>query len=400
MLPDDRDSLLRTPTWRQPRLVILASVVAASLGLGAVGHAVLVPSPAVGADGTAASFDVAALLDPALSGATLLGVARQEAPTDPIGEPLSVADVAERANPAVVTIINRAATAGGELPANLPGTLPGDEATVPVGSGSGFIIDAGGHVVTNNHVVVGADALEVQFFDGTETTATIVGRDELQDLAVLQLDLTNGQAVPGTLAFGDSDAVRAGDDVVAIGSSLGEFTNTVSRGIIGHVDRTLGGLPNLIQHDAPIYPGNSGGPLLNLAGEVIGINVAGMGNIRQGATPAQLAFAIDSNAASGVVAELIASGVVRRPWLGISGGPIEGGHLVAEVLPETPAMAAGLQADDLIIAIDGERIDGNTGLLEILSERDPGETVAVTVERDGDEQDFDVILGERPADTD
>jgi 2-alkenal reductase len=413
MLPDDpaQPTPAASPTpapippRRSPRSVVLTAA-AAGLALAAVGGAAFSPLGANPTDQAFAAPDGSTTAKTGLFGQdcpetlsqpTLLGISLQtDAGTSDAGT-LSVADVAERANPAVVTVTNRAAPDSGLLPSDV---FPGGDETVPVGAGSGFIIDAEGHVVTNNHVVAGADELEVQFFDGTETMATVVGRDEVQDVAVLQLDLADGREVPGILAFGDSDAVRAGEDVVAIGSSLGEFTNTVSRGIVGNVDRSLGGLPNLIQHDAPIYPGNSGGPLLNLAGEVIGINVAGVGNIRQGATPAQLAFAINSNAARAVVEELIANGVVRRPWLGISGAPIDGGQFVDEVLPDTPAAAAGVQADDLIVAIDGERLDGNTGLIEILSAREPGETVTLTIERDGDEQELDVTLGERPAETD
>lgn len=301
---------------------------------------------------------------------------------------LSVADVAERADPAVVTIVNRAAAA------------PGGDESIPVGTGSGFITDVDGHVVTNSHVVAGADELEILFFDGSETTATIVGRDALQDIAVLQLELAAGQDVPGVLAFGDSDAVRAGEDVVAIGSSLGAFTNTVSSGIVGAVDRSLPNLPNLIQHDAEIYPGNSGGPLLNLAGEVIGVNAAGISDGRSATVPARLGFAIESNAVREVVDELIANGVVRRAWLGIRGGPVEGGQLIESVEEATPAAAAGLQAGDVIVAFDGADLSGRVGLLDLLFEREPGETVTLTVDRDGAEQAIAVTLGERPAETD
>jgi len=334
-----------------------------------------------------------------LGAATLLSFGLQEpadtasGTTDP-----SVADVVERANPAVVTVINRmAAGDGGFFPDNL---LPEGEETLPIGAGSGFIIDAEGRVVTNDHVVQGADELEIQFFDGTETTATVVGRDEFQDIAVLQLDLAEGQQVPGTLSFGDSDAVRAGDDVIAIGSSLGEFTNTVSTGIVGALDRSLGSFGNLIQHDAEIYQGNSGGPLLNMAGEVIGINAAGISDSRSATLPARLAFAIESNAAREVVDELIATGVVRRPFIGITGGQVDGGHFVQEVEAGTPAAAAGLQTGDVIVAFDGAPLTNSTSLFDLLYEREPGESVTLTIDRGGDEQEVALTLGERPLDAD
>ena len=331
--------------------------------------------------------------------ATLLAFAAQDATAAagqaqqplPSGD-LSVADVAERANPAVVTITN------------LQNGFGADEA-LPFGAGSGFIIDAEGHVVTNNHVVDDADELTVQFFDGTTVPATVVGRDELQDVAVLQLDLSGGEEVPGILAFGDSETVRAGDQVVSIGSSLGEFTNTVTDGTVGAVDRSLGGLPNLIQHDVPIWRGNSGGPLLNLRGEVIGVNVAGIGGERdrgdfQDALPAQIAFAIESNAVREVAEELIANGVVERPYLGISGEATEEGQLVLEVVAGGPADEAGIEEGDVITAINGQAIDGrDNSLLDLLLELEPGETATLTVDRDGAEQEVEVVLGLRPEET-
>lgn len=323
---------------------------------------------------------------------TLLSVALQEPAAAADTTDLSVADVAERANPAVVTVVNRVASGGG-----LPGTLPTtDDETIPVGAGSGFIIDTDGRVVTNAHVVEGADELGVRFFDGSETTATVVGRDRFQDIAVIQLDLAEGQTVPATLAFGDSDAVRAGEDVIAIGSSLGEFANSVSTGIVSAVDRALPQLPNLIQHDAEIYQGNSGGPLLNLAGEVVGINTAGISDARSATVPARLAFAVESNAARQVVDELIANGEVRRAYLGIEGDPTTDGAVVAAVQPDTPAAAAGLQPGDRITAIDGQPIAGQSELQDALFDRDPGATATLTLDRAGSERQVDVTLAERP----
>jgi len=150
---------------------------------------------------------------------------------------------------------------------------------VPVGSGSGYIIDESGHVVTNNHVVEGGAAFQVTFMDGTTVDAKLVGSDPYQDVAVLQLELSNGQKVPGTVSFGDSSKLRVGDQVIAIGSPYGEYANTVTAGIVNATDRSLDTgegymLPNLIQHDAEIYPGDSGGPLVDTSGAVVGVAFA------------------------------------------------------------------------------------------------------------------------------
>ena len=335
----------------------------------------------------AAAVVVALLLSAAgtlgLGGAALA----QDAPaTQADGEELSVADVAELANPAVVTI-----TSLGE-------GFRGSGEALPVGTGSGFIIDADGHVVTNNHVVEGADELSVQFFDGDTVSATVVGRDPVQDIAVLQLDLDEGQAVPAVLAFGETEDVRAGDEIVSIGSALGEFTNTVTDGIVSAVDRSLGEIPNLLQHDAPIWPGNSGGPILNLEGEVIGVNVAGVGGARGvDSTPAQIAFAIEIDIVEQLVDEILATGEAVWPYLGIFGGAVNDGHQVAEVVEGGPAEDAGIEADDVIIAIDDQPIDGPNGLIDALAQHDPGDTVSVAVDRAGETETVEVTLGERPA---
>lgn len=381
---------------RSLRAAALAGATALSLGLGAAGVLAFdAADPAPAATGYAAfqatspetGDEGCPERDRAVVGAeqvSLLSVAVQDTATGAEAE-LSVADVAERANPAVVTITNSSAELGAQ--------------EVPSGVGSGFIIDAEGHVVTNEHVVSGADELTVQFLDGTSVPATVVGGDELQDIAVLQLDLSDGEEVPGTVAFGDSDAVRPGERVVAIGSTLGEFTNTVSDGTVGAIDRELGSTSNLIQHDAEIYPGNSGGPLLNLAGEVVGVNFAGVGGGSPiDVAPARIGFAIAANEVRDIVDQLIANGEIVRPYLGITGESTDAGQQVIEVQSGTPAEEAGLESGDLITAIDDQPLDGQTSFLDLLLERAPGDTVSLTVERDGDEREIEVVLAERPDD--
>jgi S1-C subfamily serine protease len=312
----------------------------------------------------------------------------------------TIADVAAQANPATVTVLNL------QQQNDFFGQSSND--VVPVGAGSGYIIDEQGHVVTNAHVVAGGAEFQVKLYDGTTVDATLVGADEYQDVAVLKLDLASGQKVPGTVSFGDSSTVRAGDTVIAIGSPFGEFNNTVTAGIVNATDRSLDTgygfeLPNLVQHDAEIYPGNSGGPLLNTDGAVIGMNVAKavdptVGNA--GAGDVNIGFAIESNAVKAIVDELIATGKVARPYLGIRTQPTTDGQGVMSVETDSPAAAAGLQAGDIITAIDGQKIDQDHSFInQLIFGHKPGDVVKLTVDRSGDEVTLSVTLGERPAET-
>ncbi len=316
----------------------------------------------------------------------------------PSAQDSSVADVAERVNPAVVTITNY------QLPRNPFTGEPEGGALIPYGRGSGYIIDAQGHVVTNSHVVEGGSAFDVEFANGTTVDAKLIGQDPFQDVAVLQLDLKAGQTVPGTVTLGDSDTVRPGDHVIAIGSPYGEFTNTVSDGTVGAVHRSLDTgyyrLPNLIQHSAPIYEGNSGGPLLNMQGDVIGMNVAKAVRTSLGRSEdTGIGFAIEINAVKEIVNQILQHGKVLRPYLGIVGQPVEGGHAISEVEPGTPADQAGLQAGDVITSVDGTRIDERNPFLNLLIfNHKPGDTVELGVFRNGRELTVSVTLGERPAD--
>jgi 2-alkenal reductase len=338
------------------------------------------------------------------AGVLPVGVAAQNSAT-----PADVASVAATANPGVVTILTMTEVSaiegpGGfqQVPPQNGGSTQNGEQLVPLGSGSGFIIDEAGHVVTNSHVVASGTAFEVQFYDGTTAMATLVGADPFQDVAVLQLDLEQGQQVPGTVHFGDSDVVRPGDQVVAIGTPFGEYDNTVTSGIINAVERGLdsgGGysLPNLIQHDAAIYPGNSGGPLLNANGEVIGINVAKAYNQQMGMTGEGFNFAIESNAAREIVDEIIGNGAFDRSYLGIRGQAAADGVQIVSVEAGGPAETAGLQPGDIITGVQG--IDGNDpneALDIILFERRPGDTISLEVLRGGQLVTIDVTLGERP----
>ncbi len=337
-------------------------------------------------------------------------VAAQESVT---AQQRSVADVYAEVNPAVVTITTFVDASvlqqaqGQQIP-GMPGEeqVPADGAAtgelVEYAAGSGFIVSVDGYVVTNNHVVEGATAFQVRYADGAIMNAELIGGDPFQDVAVLKIDLSDGSSVPGTVQWGDSTSMRPGDEVVAIGTPYGEFNNTVSDGMIGAVDGDLdsgGGysLPNLIQHDAAIYPGNSGGPLLNMDGEVIGINVAKAYGDVNSSTDEGFNFAVESNAARAIVDEIIATGHFARPYLGIQGQATAEGVQIMEIEAGGPAANGGLLVGDVIVGVNGDaNSDPGEALDSILFEQKPGDTVTLDVIRNGQSTTVDVTLGERP----
>jgi 2-alkenal reductase len=303
--------------------------------------------------------------------------------------------IVSRVNPAVVTIENQQKAADGT------------EQTVSMGSG--FIIDSQGHVVTNNHVVDGADALVVVTLNGTKSNASVVGTDSFQDVAVIKMD----GDVPATVAFADSNSVEPGQSVIAIGSALGEFRNTVTDGIIGGVDRSLDTgegylLANLIQHDAPINPGNSGGPLLNLDGEVVGMNTAVVrGGFGQ--TGAEgLGFAVASNTVKSYADQIIANGRIDHPFVGVSFRPASANAdgssstdstavTIVDVVSGGPADKAGIKVGDVIVAVDGTTLDSEHQFLNEVYKHNPGDGVSFTVQRqDGSHNQIKVTLDSRP----
>jgi 2-alkenal reductase len=312
--------------------------------------------------------------------------------------------VVENVGPAVVTVINEQqaeSSAGGS-------TL------VPAGSGSGFIISNDGHVVTNNHVVEGGDQFSVIYADGTKVDAKLIGADPVSDIAVVQV---TGD-VPGVVDFGDSTALKAGQSVLAMGSPLGAFTNTVTEGIVSALGRSLppqetgsqSVYTNLIQHDAPINPGNSGGPLFNLSGQVVGVNTIGIPTAEQGVPVQGLFFAIPSNTVQKITQQLIDNGKVVYPYIGIVNpialDPItaaqnnlstDTGVYVTDVSADSPAANAGIQPGDIITAINGEKIDESHPFEEFLFEFSPGDTIELTIMRGSEEMQVQVKLAERPA---
>ncbi len=295
-----------------------------------------------------------------------------------------------------------------------------------LGTGSGFVIDQEGHIVTNNHVVENASSIRVTFFNGLTVSAKLVGRDPDSDLAVIKVDTD----IPGLslkpVTFADSDQVKVGQTVLAIGSPFGE-NFTLTTGIVSALQRSLSGesrfsIPEIIQTDAAINPGNSGGPLLNAAGQVIGVNTAIASATR---SASGVGFAVPSNTVRRIVPYLIANGTYRHSYLGITGGPLSpeqreimrmpitmNGVMVASVLPDGPAEKAGLRGSrmtintpfgeqpingDVIIAINGQPVSQVPDLTAyLLKNTQPGDTVTLRVWRDGAEIDVPVTLQERP----
>ncbi|RLT24511.1 MAG: PDZ domain-containing protein [Chloroflexi bacterium] len=294
---------------------------------------------------------------------------------------MDVPDVVAKVAPAVVTVINR------------------------MGSGSGAVISPDGYIITNHHVIEGNTSLEVIFSDGTQRPAELVGDDPLMDLALVKVS----GPIDAYLPIGDSDALRQGETVIAIGSPLGEFKNSVTVGVISALNRNLGeGAPEgLIQTDAAINRGNSGGPLLNMRGEIIGINTL----VVRGDPTASvegLGFAIPSNIMRRVSEQIIATGQVLYPYLGITYGMINAdiakqyklsvqqGAYVTSVIDGGPVGNVGMKAGDIITSFEGVKLGQQASLRGVLLQYKPGDVVKLTVLRDNQPQEFTVTLGERP----
>ncbi|HXI86378.1 MAG TPA: Do family serine endopeptidase [Parvularculaceae bacterium] len=268
--------------------------------------------------------------------------------------------------------------------------------------GSGFFIDPAGHIVTNNHVVDGADKIEVRTSDGKTRTARLIGADALTDLAVLKVEAAPDQTF---VQFGDDAPPRVGDWVVAVGSPFG-LSGTVTSGIVSAIggDGRNGQFLDFIQIDAPINRGNSGGPTFDLDGRVVGVNTA-IFSTTGGSVG--IGFAIPAKIARETAAQLIAHGSVTRGWLGVSiqdltpdlaaalGRKDTKGSLVSDVLDGTPAAKAGLKSEDLVLKINGKTIDDSRDLTRTVAALPPGAKANVIISRGGDEQTVIVTLGER-----
>jgi S1-C subfamily serine protease len=339
-------------------------------------------------------------------------------------------DVYRKVSPSVVYIqVQQSSSGSGVTPrSQIPG-IPGfpnqPPSGVQVASGSGFVLDKEGHIVTNYHVVDGATSVEVTFIDGTTVHAKVVGTDPSSDLAVVQADVKSSLLQP--VELGDSSTLVVGEQVFALGNPFG-LDWTLTSGIVSAVGRTIQSgtsnysIPEVIQTDAAINPGNSGGPLLDRNGHVIGINAQ---IVSQSDSSSGVGFAIPANIVKRVVPALIKDGHYNYAWLGITGtsltldlneamnlSPDQRGALVQDVTQGGPAANAGVQAGqsqatvngrqvatggDIIIAVDGQSVTGMDDVIDYLfNNKQPGDKMTLTVLRNGQQKDIQVTLGRRP----
>ncbi|MGU7783897.1 Do family serine endopeptidase [Burkholderia sp. PU8-34] len=324
----------------------------------------------------------------------------------------SYADAAQKAMPAVVNVFS---SKDGSLPPDPRAKDPlfryffGDrnarkQQDEPAANlGSGVIVSPEGYILTNQHVVDGADQIEVALADGRTATAKVIGSDPETDLAVLKINMTE---LP-TITLGRSDQARVGDVVLAIGNPFG-VGQTVTMGIISALGRNHLGIntfENFIQTDAPINPGNSGGALVDVNGNLLGINTAIYS--RSGGSLG-IGFAIPVSTARTVLESIITTGSVTRGWIGVEPQDVtpeiaesfglqqKSGAIVAGVLQGGPADKAGIKPGDILVSVNGEEITDTTKLLNVVAQIKPGATTKVHVVRKGKEFDLNVVIGKRP----
>ncbi len=328
---------------------------------------------------------------------------------------LSASDIYTQARPSVVEIVT---TSGGQGPFG----------SQSQGEGSGIVLDMQGHILTNNHVAGNAASLEVKFSDGTTASAHFVGSDQGSDLAVIQVDGSTQGLKPASL--GDSSAIHIGDAVFAIGNPF-QLEGTFTAGIVSATGRTFNPgsgsrpLPNLIQTDAPVNPGNSGGPLLNCQGKVIGI-VTALENPTGQDVNVGVAFAVPSNTATRSLSDMLAGKAVSHPWLGIAGQDltsalakqlnlsVSSGVYVTVVASGSPAEKAGLHGafasqseaaqsatlasgGDVITQVDGQAVSRIQQLAAYLDTKKVGDTVTLTIVRSGSNKSVQATLAEWPS---
>jgi 2-alkenal reductase len=311
----------------------------------------------------------------------------------------------------IETTITQAVKAVGPAVVTVVGTVPGQQTFFGQTpdqdvSGSGFFVSDQGYIITNAHVVQNTKAVSIILSDGSEQEAVVVGADKYNDIAVLKAQ----GPVPAVAALGNSDVLQPGESVIAIGSPLGDFKNTVTVGVVSATGRSIDTgegyqVEGLVQTDAAINQGNSGGPLLNLAGEVIGVNtliVRGSG----GAIAEGLGFAIPIDTAQAVAAQIIEKGYFAHPFLGITyqpitpaiarayGLPVQWGVYISRVAANSPASDAGLQRGDIITSVGGVALDESHSYLNTLYAYKPGDKVSLTIARGGETLDVRVTLGE------
>jgi serine protease Do len=309
----------------------------------------------------------------------------------------TITDAVEKTGPAVVTVV-------GNIPGQQSffGRVPDQQV-----SGSGVIVNQQGYIITNNHVVEGTDQVAVILADGTQLDAQIIGTDKYADLAVLKVN----DPVPAIAVLGNSDELKPGETVIAIGSPLGDFKNTVTVGVVSATGRSIDTgegyqIEDLIQTDAAINSGNSGGPLVNLAGEVIGINTLVVRGSGTGAIAEGLGFAIPANTARAVSGQIIQQGYFSRPYLGIRWQPItpgiaqsynlpvDWGAYVTNILAGSPAAGANIRQGDIITRIGDVSLNESHSYINALFTYQPGDKIAIELVRNGRNVQLEVTLGE------
>ena len=312
----------------------------------------------------------------------------------------------------IETSITQAVKAVGPAVVTVVGTIPGQQSFFgPTAdqsvSGSGFFVSDAGYIVTNAHVVDGTQSVRIILSNGSELNASVVGADTYNDIAVLKAD----GPVPAVAPLGNSDVLQPGETVIAIGSPLGDFKNTVTVGVVSATGRSIDTgeayqIEGLVQTDAAINQGNSGGPLVNLAGEVIGVNTLIVRGNGSGAVAEGLGFAIPMDTAQAVATQIIEKGYFAHPFLGIAYQPIspsiaktydlpvQWGVYISRVSANSPASAAGLQRGDIITRVGGVALDDSHSYLNTLFTYRPGDQLNLTIIRNGQALEVPVTLGE------
>ena len=395
---------MRLPSVRTPSVRVLA--LASVFALPAAAPLVLFPETAVARAGPDSFADLAAQLLPAVVNISSASAVQQRAdrgegpdvPGFPPGSPFEqfFRDFLDR---------QRRGGGGGGGGENAPRRAPDANGPRTVSVGSGFIIDETGFIVTNNHVIDGADEITVTMTDSTTMKAKLIGKDELADLALLKVE--SSRKLPH-VDWGDSDAARIGDWVMAIGNPF-NLGGTVTTGIVSARARNIhqGPYDDFIQTDAPINRGNSGGPLFNMDGKVIGINTA---IYSPSGGSVGIGFSVPANQARNVIDQLREYGKARRGWLGVSiqqvtpdiaegfGRHTPDGALVGRLNPGGPAEKAGIKTGDIILKFNGQDVKDMSALPRIVAGTEIGKSVPVVVWRDGKEQSINAAIGELPPD--
>jgi putative serine protease PepD len=291
-----------------------------------------------------------------------------------------------------ITVTSRQASQ--QSPFGGPGSQGGPGSTATA-EGSGFVIDKAGHIVTNEHVVAGANSIQVKFADGTKASAKLVGTDASNDVAVLKVDGVDPSKLT-QLSFADSGTVKVGDAVYALGSPYG-LADSFTAGIVSALGRSITAPNNYtisgaIQTDASINHGNSGGPLLNTSGQVIGVNAQIQSDSGDNSG---VGFAIQSSQIKNVADQIIAGHSVSHPYLGLQLTDGTGGATVAAITNGSPAGKAGVRTGDTIVAIDGESVSGSNAVISAVQSHKVGDKVDLTLRRSGKQQTITVTLGNR-----